>query len=140
MTPPAPSSRASVFPFLRYQDSRAAIAWLERAFGFTPRMVHDGPAGTVAHAELQCGAGIVMLGDALEGGLDMQPPGKLGGSSQGVYLWCADAKGMWQRARAAGAEVIRPLATTSYGAEEFTVRDPEGHLWSFGTYHPDDEG
>jgi uncharacterized glyoxalase superfamily protein PhnB len=43
---------------------------------------------------------------------------------------------MWERVVAAGAEVVRPLADTDYGAREFGVRDPEGHLWDFGTYDP----
>ena len=45
----------------------------------------------------------------------------------------------YQRAKAAGAEIVRELQDTSYGSREYAVRDPEGFLWSFGTYRPGDE-
>jgi uncharacterized glyoxalase superfamily protein PhnB len=51
----------SVYPTLRYRDARAAITFLGAAFGLTPESVVDGPDGSVAHAELGWGSGIVML-------------------------------------------------------------------------------
>jgi uncharacterized glyoxalase superfamily protein PhnB len=57
------------------------------------------------------------------------PPG-----STGCYVVTDDPDGLFARAVAAGAEVLRPLEDTDYGSREFAVRDPEGNLWSFGTY------
>ncbi len=67
--------------------------------------------------------------------------GVQGGSSPGsnsVYAVTDDPDGLCARALAAGAEVVRPLQDTDYGSREFSVRDPEGNRWSFGTYrgHP----
>ncbi|GAA2567088.1 hypothetical protein GCM10010210_48400 [Pseudonocardia hydrocarbonoxydans] len=38
------------------------------------------------------------------------------------------------RAVAAGATVLRPVEDTDYGSRQFVVRDPEGNVWSFGTW------
>jgi uncharacterized glyoxalase superfamily protein PhnB len=38
--------------------------------------------------------------------------------------------------RRSGAEIVRELCDTEYGSHEFGTRDPEGHVWSFGTYGP----
>ena len=57
-----------LIPSLRYKDARAAIAWLERAFGFERHALYDGPEGTVAHAELRLGTGMIMVGVGVESG------------------------------------------------------------------------
>jgi uncharacterized glyoxalase superfamily protein PhnB len=54
----------------------------------------------------------------------------------GVYAVVEDIDAHYERAMAAGAEIVRQLADTGYGSREYSVRDPEGHLWSFGTYRP----
>src|SRR5579871_5609690 len=64
----------------------------------------------------------------------VQSPATLGAPTQGVYVCVAAVDALWERAVAAGAAVVRPLADTHYGSREFSVRDPEGHVWSFGTY------
>jgi uncharacterized glyoxalase superfamily protein PhnB len=51
-----------------------------------------------------------------------------------VYVPDTDAH--YARARAAGAEIVRELADTPYGSREYSARDVEGNLWSFGTYYP----
>jgi uncharacterized glyoxalase superfamily protein PhnB len=130
----------SVFPFLRYEDAAAAMAWLQNAFGFEEHMVHRDAAGAVAHAELRAGQGMVMLGSAAKGALDMKSTRALGGSSHGVYVVVSDPDAHYARARRGGAEVVRPLADTGYGGREYTVRDYEGNFWSFGTYQPFAQG
>src|SRR4051812_34739973 len=64
MTAPADASRPNIFPSLCYDDAVAAIAWLERAFGFTNRLVVPGPDGTVLHSELSYGPGVIMVGSS----------------------------------------------------------------------------
>jgi uncharacterized glyoxalase superfamily protein PhnB len=44
---------------------------------------------------------------------------------------------LYERARAAGAEIVMAIRDTEYGSRDFAARDPEGHLWSFGTYAPE---
>jgi uncharacterized glyoxalase superfamily protein PhnB len=129
-------SNQTIFPALRYADAPAAIEWLGRAFGFEPRMVVDGPDGTVAHAELVTGEAMIMLGSARApdaGAYDAvaPPPG-----SASFYLVVEDPDAHHDRARGAGAEIVRPPQDTDYGSREYTARDLEGNVWSFGTYQP----
>jgi uncharacterized glyoxalase superfamily protein PhnB len=124
--------------FLSYEDARAAIEWLEQALGFERPSVHEGPNGKIAHAELRFGDGMVMLGSAGPNDFGLRTPRELGAVNQGVYLIVDDISGSYERARSAGAEVLRELADTDYGSQEFMVRDPEGNIWSVGTYRPDE--
>jgi uncharacterized glyoxalase superfamily protein PhnB len=125
-----PSVTASMFPALRYDDAHAAAAWLERAFGFEPRMLHEGPDGSVAHAELRLGNGVLMLGSR------RRDPANPWADRDGIYVAVDDVDAHHARAVAAGAEIVRPPADTDYGSREYSVRDCEGRLWSFGTYRP----
>jgi len=124
-------------PCLRYRDAPAALDWLERAFGFRRGLVVPDGAGGIAHAELHLGgAGLVMLGSVREDAFG-RDPAALGGVSGSVYVRCGDADAAHDRAVAAGAVIVRPLETTDYGSRDFSVRDPEGHVWSFGSYWPE---
>lgn len=124
--------RPNVFPCMKYRDAPAAIEWLGRAFGFEPSLVVPGEGGSVAHAELRNGAGMVMCGSA-------QAPDSANpwtAAAFGIYVRVDDVDAHHARAVAAGAEVVRPPADTDYGAREYSVRDLEGRLWSFGDYDP----
>ena len=121
--------------FMRYENAATAIDWLERAFAFERSSVHEGPNGEVAHAELRFGDGLVMLGTAGENRLGLKTARELGAANQGVYVIVDDGiEAHHERALAAGAEVIQELEDTDYGSRNYTVRDPEGNIWSFGTY------
>lgn len=120
-----------VVPVVRYRDSRAAVRFLTEAFGFTAGMVVDGPDGGVAHAELSWGGGTIMLGTTGQGSV---VPEQTGPSV--VYCVVDDPDAHHERAVAAGAEVLQAPTDQEYGARDYTVRDPEGNVWSFGTYRP----
>jgi len=122
--------------FLTYDDADAAVDWLERAFGFERSSVHEAD-GKLAHAELRFGDGMIMLGPAGKNDFGLRTPRELGAVSQGVYLIVDDIAGQYDRAQASGAEILRELADTDYGSREFMARDPEGNIWSFGTYRPE---
>jgi uncharacterized glyoxalase superfamily protein PhnB len=124
----------NLFPALRYKDGPAALEWLGKAFGFEQRMVVPGPEGAVAHAEMRLGPGVIMLGSGKHGPGDDSP---WDGAHQGVYVWIEDVDAHYARAQAAGAEIVVELHDTDYGSREYSVRDLEGHLWSFGTYRPE---
>lgn len=126
----------NIFPGMRYQDAPAAIDWLAKAFGFEKQVVYPGPGDSIAHAQLRFGSGLIMLGSARDDELNVKSPRSLGGTSAAVYMYVEDVDAHYQRAVNAGAEVVRELADTPYGSREYTVRDPEGHVWSFGTYIP----
>ena len=129
-------SEQTIFPTLRYSDAPAAIEWLGRAFGFEPRMVVDGEGGTVAHAELTYNGAMIMLGSVrppVAGEYSAVAPPAGSGS---MYVVVADIDAHHERAATAGAEVVRALQDTDYGAREYSARDLEGNIWSFGTYQP----
>jgi uncharacterized glyoxalase superfamily protein PhnB len=123
-------SHPTVFPTLVYDDARAAIDFLVDAFGAERHAVYTGDGGTIRHAELRFGNGIVMLGSS--GAHASATRGRSGG----VCVVVDDPDARCERARAAGAEIVRELRDTDYGSREFGARDPEGNSWSFGTYQP----
>ena len=121
----------TVFPALRYRDAKRAIDWLEEAFGFERKMVVDGDGDTIAHAELAFGDGVVMLGTEKDDEY---------GSHVGegwIYVVVDDADTHYARAKAAGAEIVAELSDQDYGSRDYSARDFEGNLWSFGTYRPE---
>lgn len=121
--------------FLTYDDARAAVDWLEQAFGFKRSSVHEGPDGKIAHAELRFGDGMIMLGSAGKNDFGLKTPRELGAVNQGVYVIVDDGiDAHHAQAKAAGAEIVREPNDTDYDSREYMARDPEGNLWSFGTY------
>ena len=126
----------AIVPCLSYRDAPAAIAWLKEAFGFTENMIVPGPDGTIAHAQLAFGSGLIMVGSQRDDELAMRIPCDLGGVTQSIYIVVEDADAHHDRAVAAGAEIVRELQDTPYGSRDYSARDPEGHLWNFGTYRP----
>ncbi|HTW80501.1 MAG TPA: VOC family protein [Terracidiphilus sp.] len=134
-----PHTRSTVMPALRYLDAKAAIAWLTNVFGFERHAVYEGPDGSIAHAELTLNGGMIMLGSQKndEYGRNFKSPAEVGGiETRSAYIVVADADAVYARAQAAGATVVRPIQNTDYGSREFSVKDPEGHSWSAGTYDP----
>jgi uncharacterized glyoxalase superfamily protein PhnB len=133
------ATRSTVIPALRYRDAHAAIDWLCNVLGFTRNAVYPGPDNTIGHAQLTLNGGMIMLGSHKddEYGRGFKLPAEIGNiETRGTYVVVKDAEAAWHRAQAAGALVVRPLQATDYGSHEFTVRDPEGHSWSVGTYDP----
>jgi uncharacterized glyoxalase superfamily protein PhnB len=129
---------ANIIPTLKYRNALQMIDWLGRAFGFEKHAVYaDGE--TVHHAQLTLGAGMIMLGSASDdefGRMQTPPAGVDAPVTQSAYIIVADADAHHTRSVAAGARVVRALADEDYGGRGYTCRDPEGHLWSFGTYDP----
>lgn len=122
----------NIIPALKFKDAPKAIEWLGKAFGFEKQFVVPGEKNTVAHAQLRHGAGMIMMGS--EGKPDPANPWTT--EPLGIYVVVKEIDAHYARAKAAGAEIVRPIADTDYGSREYSVRDCEGHLWSFGTYDP----
>lgn len=135
-----PHSGSRLISCLGYRDTRAAVDWLVRAFGFEARAVYRDDAGTVVHAELSFGNGMIMIGP--DGGgefgkMVMTLPERAGGRcTQTIYIIVDDVDAHFVRASAAGAETLIAPRGESYGGRSYSVRDPEGHAWSFGSYDP----
>lgn len=128
-------NRPTIYPFLRYDDAPAALQWLERAFGFRTTMEVPGPNGTIAHAQMSLGTGVIMLGSA-RGEKSPQELSDVLAARHGIYVAVDDVDAHFERAKAAGAEITRAMEDTDYESREYSARDPEGYHWSFGTYRP----
>ena len=117
----------TVFPSLVYDDTNAALGFLTAAFGAKRHAAYGGD-GTIQHAELRFGNGIVMFGSS-------QPdaPATRGGGG-GIYVVVIDPDAHCARAREAGAEILREPFDTDYGSRDYSAKDPEGNVWHFGTY------
>jgi uncharacterized glyoxalase superfamily protein PhnB len=116
-----------IYPVVRYKNAKAAIAWLASALGFREHEIYEGESDTIAHAVLTFGGNAVMLGSVKDDAIG------------GIYLALdtpAEVDQAYARAKAAGARITRELCDTDYGSREFSVCDPEGRAWSFGTYRP----
>jgi len=127
----------NIIPTLKYRNAPKMIDWLGRAFGFEKHAVYaDGDV--VHHAQLVFGSGMIMLGSAGASDFDalQVPPAPGKPVTQSAYVVVPDADAHHARAIAAGAEIVRPLVDADYGGRGYSCRDPEGNVWSFGTYDP----
>ncbi len=132
-------TRATIMPCLRYRDAPAAIEWLCNTLGFEASLVVRTENDLVAHAQLTYGNGMIMLGSIVDSdyGSLLKTPGEIGTFvTQTSYLVVNDADRVHARVVEAGAPILLPLQDEEYGGRGFTCRDPEGHVWSIGTYDP----
>jgi uncharacterized glyoxalase superfamily protein PhnB len=123
----------TIFPIIRFNDSEAGMAWLKDALGFEEHGVFRGEDGSIQHGELRLGGAWVMIGSEPENGDDRW--GKHAGTGF-YYLAVDDAAAAYRRAQGAGADLTSELESRDYGGREFSLRDPEGNLWSVGEYDP----
>jgi len=136
---PTPSGWPRLSSSVFYDDPRAAIDWLCRAFGFEVRLKVEGENGVIHHSELCFGEALVMVSGT--GGKEpwqsiYRSPRAVGFVTQANALFVDDVDAHHQRAAAAGAKVLRALETNDYGEEYWADRsygalDLEGHLWWF---------
>lgn len=124
-------SKQTLFPLLRWRDAAAGMAWMQEALGAEVTHVTEGDdRRPVVHAELKLDGATVMASTAPD------EPDAFGGPGWGLYVAVDEVDALHERAVAAGAEVVMAPTDTSYGSRDFSVRDPEGNVWSFGTYRP----
>ena len=130
----------NVIPCMRYRDAPAAIDWLCTTLGFEATLVVPNEDGTIAHAQLSFGNSMIMLGSVFdtEFGRLMKQPGEVGGfNTQSTYLVVNNADLVYGRVLESGAKILLDIKDEDYGGRGFTCRDPEGHIWSIGTYDPE---
>ena len=130
---PIPEGHDRATPYLCVRDAASAIEFYRKAFGATELMRLTQPDGKIGHAEIKIGAAPIMLGSGKHG---PGPDNPWDTVKQGVYVYVEDVDAHYARAKAAGAEIVMELKDTDYGSRGYSVRDLEGHLWSFGTYRP----
>ena len=132
------TSKGNIIPGLRYRDAPAAIDWLCDVLGFERHLVVPDEDGTIAHAQLTLGNGMIMLGSSQGSEFDgvVGPSTPDGGLTQAAYIVVEDIKALYERVKAAGANIFMELDEQHYGGSLFAVRDPEGQLWNVGSYDP----
>lgn len=128
MSDPRPTLMSAV----TYRDPKAALRWLEAAFGFELFMLIEDEDGNLAHSEMRFGDSVVMVGN--EWSENHQSPAGLGGkNTQSIHIHIdTDIHAHCARARAAGAEILMEPETQFYGDATYRCRDPEGHMWTIG--------
>lgn len=137
--PAAHPHGSTIIPCLRYRDAHAAIEFLCKAFGFEKQAVYENEDGGVEHAQLTFGSGMVMLGEVRDNafGRHIAQPDEIGGrETQCACVTVTDCKAHYRQAKAAGAAIVDDYAEQDYGGAGYSCRDPEGHLWYFGSYDP----
>ncbi|WP_306318878.1 MULTISPECIES: VOC family protein [unclassified Streptomyces] len=122
----------AVWPTLQANDAHALIDFLVDTVGFLRTAVYE-DGDRVAHAQLDWPeGGAIMLGsgkpDAGEGDWCLKP------GTFGCYVVTAKVDDLYARLVAAGADILREITDQPYGSREFAIKDPEGNMWSFGTY------
>ncbi len=124
-----------IYPTFRYHDAAKMLDWLAEAFGFEVHVKYV-ENGKVGHAELKLGSSMIMLGSVQDDvyGSMVGAPGDNGGKS--IYVAVANPDALFARAKAAGAKILEEPTDRHYGSRDFICADPEGNVWSFGTYWP----
>ncbi len=125
--PSAPYLASAVF----YQDPKAALLWLEEAFGFETSMVIVDQSGELAHSQMRFGQSLVMIG--MEWSERHRSARSMGGvNTQTVHVQLAsDLDAHCEPARKAGAMILQEPETQFYGDRTYRAEDPEGHIWTF---------
>lgn len=122
-----PSNRsipsATVIPVLIYPDVRAAVAWLQDAFGFSERI----QIGDDHRSQMSVGDGAVIIGEVRG---DRVAP-RTGESTHAVMVRVADARAHCEHARAAGATIVEEPVDHVFGERQYNAADPWGHRWTF---------
>lgn len=115
-----------------YRDPRAALDWLEQAFGFEQVMVVVGEDGQIGHSEMRFGDGLIYVGREWDA-RHKSPAGLDGVNTQSIHVQLQSGiDEHYQRAKAAGAVIVREIGDQFYGDRVYGAADPEGHIWTFG--------
>lgn len=134
--------RPAILPVLRYVDAPAAIDFLCSAFGFERQAVYPDAedATCILHAQLARDGELIMLSSAMATpfatAARMRTPAEVGAVTQSIYVVLEDVDRHAATALAAGAEVFLPPEDQGYGGRSYSARDPEGNVWTFGSYDP----
>lgn len=123
-------SRPGLVSAVVYRDPKAAIAFLEKAFGFDLTLLIEDADGNLAHSQMEYADTRIVIGNAWSE--NHASPASIGAkNTQSVHIYIAtDVDAHCARAEGAGAEIIVPPETQFYGARTYRCRDPEGHIWT----------
>ena len=133
------ANKACIIPVMQYKDARKAIDWLCSTFGFEKHLVVEGENNTIRHAQLTYGNSMIMLSSDIESeyGKLVKTPGSLNGNNtQASYMVVDEIDEHYEKAVAAGAQILIEIQDEDYGGRGYTCKDIEGYIWNFGSYDP----
>ena len=133
---PIPDGYHTVTPYLIVQDAARALDFYKEAFGATEAVRMAGPGGKVMHAEIKIGDSAIMMADECSE-MGARGPQAYGGTPVSLAVYVEDVDARVDRAVAAGAKVLRPVADQFYGDRAGTLEDPFGHVWTIATHKED---
>lgn len=133
---PIPDDYPRVTPYLCVDGATAAIEFYGQVFGAKERMRIPGPNGTIGHAELQIGDGVIMLSDEYSD-MGIRGPKAIGGSPVTLSIYVEDVDATFDQAIQAGAKALRAVEDQFYGDRSGQFEDPFGHRWSVATHVED---
>jgi len=133
-TKPVPEGFHTVTAQLIVDDAASTLDWYKKALGAEERMRAPGPDGKIMHAEIKIGDTILMVNDPMGGG---KGPKALGGSPASLWIYVPDCDALFNRAAAAGAKVVMPVADQFWGDRSGTLVDPAGYQWTIATHKED---
>ena len=133
-----PQGYNSVTPYLIIKGAAQAIDYYKKVFGATEVFRMDQPGGKVGHAELKIGNSHIMLADENPSmGAGHTSAATIGASPVSLYVYLPDVDRVFEKARAEGAKVLKPVETQFYGDRSGFFQDPFGHLWGIATHVED---
>ena len=133
------SIRPKLLPLIRYRDPSRSIEWLCKALGFEKQRVVTRQDGSLSYAHLSFGGSLIMVtptGEAVSNQENMLPDKIVHAQAQSCYFVVRDVDAHYAKAKAAGAEIVLEIKVYEHGGCRYSCRDPEGHVWNFGTYDP----
>lgn len=136
-----PSQKGNITPALQYKDAPAAIEWLCKVLGFEKQLVVPMADGKIVHAELTNGAGMIMLSSENDTAYSrhmINPQDIDGKNTQSLLLYIPDdeIESHYRQALSHSVHMLVPLRSEKFGGQYYSLKDPEGHLWSIGSYDP----
>jgi len=131
-----PQGYHTVTPYLILSGAGAGIAFYKKALGAEEVMRIDGSGGRIGHAEIKIGDSRVMLADE-HPEIGALSPKTVGGSPVSIHLYVEDVDRAIERAVAAGANLVRPVADQFYGDRVGGIEDPFGYRWFIATHKED---
>jgi PhnB protein len=133
---PIPDAYPRVSPHLSVAGAAAAIDFYRDVLGASERMRMATPDGAIAHAEIEVGDSVIMIGEEMPGGRDPSPK-TLGGSPVALFTYVEDVDDVFDRAMKAGAQSVQEPEDHFYGDRVAMFDDPFGHRWNIATHIED---
>jgi PhnB protein len=133
---PIPEGYEGVTPYLVLDGASQAIDFYKKAFGATELFRMPMPGGKIGHAEIRIGNSVVMMADE-QPEMGYRGPSAYGGTPVSLMFYVEDVDNVYNRAIAAGAKSLKPVADQFYGDRSGSLTDPFGHVWTIATHKED---